>query len=98
MTERIGHRPDDGEAPLRLRREPIPLSLQEPWTIARGTSASKTNVIVRLSAGEGAPDALGEAAPNQRYGEDWRSVLAALDRLEPLVTGGTAWSERLERL
>src|SRR5262249_34503283 len=33
---------------------------------------------------------LGEAAPNVRYGEDWRTVMAGLDRLEPLLDPGAA--------
>jgi len=91
--------PDDNGAPLRLSREPVALPLREPWTIARGTSAARTNVIVRLWEGEGAPAGLGEAAPNQRYGEDWRSVIAALDRLEPMVAAGRGdWSGLLDRL
>ena len=76
------------------------LSLAQPWTISRGTSATKTNVLLHLcgTAG-GGPEGLGEAAPNARYGEDWRSVLAALDRLEPLVAGGIGdWSGLLDRL
>jgi len=84
---------------LRLRREPVALSLRQPWTISRGTSATKTNVLLHLGGAAGGPEGLGEAAPNARYGEDWRSVLAALDRLEPLVAGGIGdWSGFLDRL
>src|SRR5262245_45646444 len=85
---------------VRLRRQPVTLSLRQPWTIARGTSASKTNVIVRLLEGEGGePAGLGEAAPNARYGEDCRSVLAALDRLEPAISSaGGDWPGLLDRL
>src|SRR5262250_2464594 len=78
--------------PLVLERRTVDLTLARPWTIARGSSTVKTNVLVRVSAGDagGGPAAsdgtgLGEAAPNARYGEDWRSVLGALDRMAPLV-------------
>src|SRR5262245_23234781 len=70
-----------------LERRAVDLTLAHPWTIARGSSTVKRNVLVRASGditvagGVG----LGEAAPNTRYGEDWRSVLEALDRMAPLV-------------
>src|SRR5512145_2046510 len=68
---------------MRLERRRIDLALRRPWTISRSTSTSKSNVLVRLSHGGSA--GLGEGAPNARYGEDWQSVLAALDRIEPLL-------------
>ena len=68
-----------------FERHSIDLRLARPWTIARGSSAVKANVLVRV-AGDGAGVAgLGEAAPNVRYGEDRQSVLAALDRIAPLL-------------
>jgi L-Ala-D/L-Glu epimerase / N-acetyl-D-glutamate racemase len=77
---------------LVLERYPVDLALAQPWTIARGSSTVKTNVLVRLGAAgagdgpaEGGVAGLGEAAPNARYGENWQSVLATLDRLAPLV-------------
>ena len=98
MTPHHGRQPEGRGVPLLLKREPVPLPLRQPWTIARGTSAAKTNVIVRLF--RGAKQAgLGEAAPNTRYGEDGRSVLAALDRLEPvLAAAGADFPGFLDRL
>jgi len=69
---------------MQLERRRVDLVLRHAWTIARGTSTAKTNVLVRLSR-EGGLSGLGEAAPNARYHEDWRTVLAALDRIEPLL-------------
>ena len=70
---------------MRLERRRIDLPLLRPWTLSRGTSTSKSNVLIRLSHGE--HHGLGEAAPNPRYGEDCESVLRALERAEPLLDG-----------
>lgn len=70
-------------AGVRLEKKTIELGLRHPWTIARGTSATKTNVLVRLRCGDF--EGLGEAAPNSRYGETAGSVLRALETLAPLV-------------
>lgn len=97
MAPHHGRQPEGRGAPILMRGEPIALPLRQPWTIARGTSAAKTNVIVRLFQGEEA--GLGEAAPNARYGEDGQSVLAALDRLEPLLAAaGGDFAGFLDRL
>jgi len=68
---------------IRFDRTTIELRLRHPWTIARGTSASKTNVLTRLRHLDF--EGLGEAAPNSRYGEDASSVLRALETFAPLV-------------
>jgi L-alanine-DL-glutamate epimerase-like enolase superfamily enzyme len=73
---------------VRLTRRPLELTLRETWTIARNSSTGKKNVLVRVEAEE--LEGLGEAAPNVRYGEDWQSVLAALDTVAPLVEAGGA--------
>jgi L-Ala-D/L-Glu epimerase / N-acetyl-D-glutamate racemase len=69
--------------PLLLEGRAIDLALRRAWTLARGSSTAKRNVLVRIR--HGAHLGLGEAAPNTRYQEDWRSVLAALERLQPLL-------------
>lgn len=68
---------------MDLERRRIDLPLRHPWTISRGSSQVRSNVLVRLT--HGGVTGLGEAAPNARYGEDWSTVLAALDRIEPLL-------------
>ena len=85
MTPGPGPQPrDPGRgAPLRLEQKSIQLRLRHAWTIARGTSAGKTNVLVRLEHGGLA--GLGEAAPNVRYGEDAPGVAEALAGAAPLL-------------
>ena len=68
---------------VRFDRKTIELRLRHPWTIARGTSVVKTNVLTRLRC-DGV-EGLGEAAPSARYGEDAGTVLEALETLAPLA-------------
>jgi len=78
--------PDQSGCPpaaLVMERRKVDLALRHTWTIARNSSAVKSNVLVRIS-GRGAAG-LGEAAPNVRYREDWQTVMAALDRAAPLL-------------
>src|SRR6218665_304162 len=63
----------------------LELPLRHPWTIARGTSTSKRNVIVELR--EAGVVARGEAAPNVRYGESAETVTEALGKLAPALEG-----------
>jgi L-Ala-D/L-Glu epimerase / N-acetyl-D-glutamate racemase len=70
-------------ADLVFERRTIELRLRRSWTIARGTSAGRTNVLTRLACA--GFEGLGEAAPSARYGEDADSVLRALDSLVPLL-------------
>ena len=76
----------------------IELPLRHAWTIARGTSTSKRNVIVELR--EGGLVGRGEAAPNVRYGESAETVTAALEKLAPALDGDLrhfrVLSERIE--
>src|SRR5262245_59508744 len=61
----------------------VELPLRHAWTIARGTSTSKRNVVVELRSG--AHVGLGEAAPNVRYHASAETVLDALRTLTPLL-------------
>ncbi|MET0402300.1 MAG: dipeptide epimerase [Cystobacter sp.] len=71
--------------PLPLDVRVLELPLRDPWTIARGTSTSKRNVIVELRV-DGVVGR-GEAAPNVRYGESADTVTEALRRLAPSLDG-----------
>ncbi len=62
--------------PLRFEHRTIDLILRHTWTIARGASDLKRNVLARLTF-DGV-EGLGEGAPNARYGEDAETVAAAL--------------------
>ena len=65
--------------PLRFEHRTIDLILRHTWTIARGASDVKRNVLARLTF-DGV-EGLGEGAPNARYGEDAETVTAAVDLL-----------------
>lgn len=76
----------------------IELPLRHAWTISRGTSTSKRNVVVELR--EGNLVGRGEAAPNVRYGESAETVTGALEKLAPALEGDArhfrVLSERVE--
>jgi L-alanine-DL-glutamate epimerase-like enolase superfamily enzyme len=69
--------------PPALNSRILELPLRHAWTISRGTSTSKRNVVVELRSGEHV--GLGEAAPNVRYGESAETVLEALRTLTPVL-------------
>ncbi|WP_224362807.1 dipeptide epimerase [Hyalangium versicolor] len=75
--------------PPSLTSRVVELPLRHAWTIARGTSTSKRNVIVELRSGEHV--GLGEAAPNVRYQESAETVLEALRTLESALSGDLRW-------
>ena len=68
---------------LHLDRKMIELQLRHPWTLARGTSLTRNNVLTRLVC-DGI-EGIGEAAPNPRYGESADTVLRSLATLMPLL-------------
>ncbi|MGH9797517.1 MAG: dipeptide epimerase, partial [Candidatus Polarisedimenticolia bacterium] len=61
---------------MRLEWRAIELHPRHPWTIARGTSTAKRNVLLRVSLA--GTEGFGEAAPGDRYGENDRTVAKAL--------------------
>lgn len=69
--------------PITWRAYPIDLPLRDPFTIARSTRIVARDVIVELTwrglTGRG------EAAPSAYYGETVETVLAAVDRLGPVL-------------
>lgn len=69
--------------PTALNARVLELPLRHAWTISRGTSTSKRNVLVELRA-DGLLG-LGEAAPNVRYGESAETVLETLRVLTPVL-------------
>ncbi|MCS6913125.1 MAG: dipeptide epimerase [Myxococcales bacterium] len=71
--------------PLRLSHRVVELHLRHAWTLSRGTTRTKRNVIVTLDC-DGITG-LGEAAPNIRYGETTETVLQALAAAGPLLAG-----------
>jgi len=67
----------------KLDFEVITLKLRHPWTIARGTSETRTNVFVTLK--KDGITGYGEAAPNPRYDETADTTVAALARMAPVL-------------
>jgi L-alanine-DL-glutamate epimerase-like enolase superfamily enzyme len=71
--------------PLSLTVRTVELPLRHAWTLSRGTSTAKRNVLVELHDGERV--GRGEAAPNVRYGESAETVTDALEKLVPVLDG-----------
>lgn len=69
---------------LTANVERLSLELDRPFTISRGTTEHKENVVVTLEDAGGTVG-VGAAAPSAHYGETADTVEAALDRLLPLV-------------
>lgn len=69
---------------LRLETEVITVHTTHPFVIARGGSSEWRVVWVRLIDEEGV-EGWGEAAPSRFYGETSDTVLAALERLRPII-------------
>lgn len=76
---------------MKLSHEVISLHTRYPFVIARGGYAAHENVVVRIEGDDGV-EGLGEAAPNRYYGETIGSVIAALERFEPVLATADAWS------
>lgn len=84
---------------LSASAERISLELERPFTISRGTTEHKENVVVTLEDAGGTVG-VGAAAPAAHYGETADTVEAALERLLPLVedVSDPMALARLERL
>ena len=81
---------------MRLTHELVTVHTRYPFAIARGTTSEYTLVTVRVTDDDGL-EGWGEAAPNRFYGETAGTVVAALERLAPVVALADAWSlEALE--
>ena len=74
---------------MKLTYELIRLELRHTWTIARGSSDYKENVIIRLER-DGVVG-YGEAAPNSHYGETPESTLALIEQAIPLFAKADPW-------
>lgn len=76
---------------MRISHEVLALRTRYPFVIARGGYAAHENVVVRITDDDGV-EGLGEAAPNKFYGESVASVIAALEKFEPVLATADAWS------
>lgn len=68
---------------LETAFERITLETDEPFTIARGTTTTTENVLVRISDGD--HEGIGGAAPSARYGETADTVESVLPELLDVV-------------
>jgi L-alanine-DL-glutamate epimerase-like enolase superfamily enzyme len=69
---------------MRLETEVVTVHTTHPFVIARGGSSEWRVVWVRLIDDDGV-EGWGEAAPSRFYGETSDTVLAALERLRPII-------------
>jgi|Deesub1362B_J571_1020462.scaffolds.fasta_scaffold02769_4 L-alanine-DL-glutamate epimerase-like enolase superfamily enzyme len=74
---------------MKLRYEVKRLDLKHTWTIARGSSQFKQNVIVRVE--KDGFVGYGEAAPNIRYNETVESTVAVIEKAIPLFEKAEPW-------
>src|SRR5215208_1970203 len=83
--------------PMRLLHEIVSLRTKHPFIIARGGRSAYETVWVRVVDDDGA-EGWGEAAPSRYYGESPQTVVAALERIAPVLERADAWSlEAVER-
>jgi L-Ala-D/L-Glu epimerase len=68
---------------MRLHAELVTVHTTHPFIIARGGSSEWRTVWVRIS--HDGEEGWGEAAPSRFYGETPETVLAALERLRPII-------------
>jgi L-alanine-DL-glutamate epimerase-like enolase superfamily enzyme len=76
---------------MQLRHEILALRTRHPFVIARGGSSEWRTVWVRVTDADGA-EGWGEAAPSRFYGETPETVVAALERLAPLLEAADPWA------
>ncbi len=74
---------------IRLETEVLTVHTTHPFVIARGGSSEWRVVWVRLVDEDGL-EGWGEAAPSRFYGETADTVLAALERLRPIIEESNA--------
>ena len=75
---------------MRLETDVVTVHTTHPFVIARGGSSEWRVVWVRLVDDDGL-EGWGEAAPSRFYGETADTVLAALDRLRPIIESANPW-------
>ena len=89
--------PRDTDRGLDTEFERVSLPLADPFTIARGTTETTENVVVRIS--DGSHEGVGAAAPSSYYGETAETVAAVLPTLLDVVerVGNPHARQRIER-
>jgi L-alanine-DL-glutamate epimerase-like enolase superfamily enzyme len=80
---------------ITLRHQRLDLRLRHTFRLARGASDFRTNLIVELEH-EGLIG-LGEAAPIERYGQDWRSTAQAVESMAKRLGSPRAFDSAASR-
>ena len=76
---------------MRLFHEIVTVRTRTPFVIARGGASEWRLVWVRVADDDGI-EGWGQAAPSRFYGETAETVVAALERLAPVLADANAWS------
>jgi L-alanine-DL-glutamate epimerase-like enolase superfamily enzyme len=84
-----------GESMITLRHQRLDLRLRHTFRLARGASDFRTNLIVELEH-EGFIG-LGEAAPIERYGQDWKSTAEATETMAKRLSSPLAFDSAATR-
>jgi L-alanine-DL-glutamate epimerase-like enolase superfamily enzyme len=75
---------------MKLTWERVLLKTKLPFVIARWGYSGHENVLVSITDDDVV--GMGEAAPNRYYGESADSVIAALERYQPIIGAAQSWS------
>lgn len=81
---------------IQLRHRPFDLRLRHTFRIARGASDERRNLFLELE--QDGLVGLGEAAPNPRYDQDWRSAAAAAEAMAADLDDPRAFEMEVARL
>lgn len=76
---------------MKVSHEVVTVHTKHPFIIARGGTSEYKTVWVRIQDGDGV-EGWGEAAPSGFYGESAETVVAALERMMPVLRKADAWS------
>ncbi|HEY5218690.1 MAG TPA: dipeptide epimerase [Gemmatimonadaceae bacterium] len=76
---------------MKLAYAPLTIHTSSPFVIARGGASEYVRVCVTLTDADGV-QGMGEAAPSAYYGETHETVIAALERLRPIVEAADPWA------
>lgn len=79
---------------ISLRHHRLELRLRHTFRLARGASDSRRNLLIELEH-EGLVG-LGEAAPIERYGQDWRSAARAVEEMVARLSDPRAFETAAE--
>ena len=80
---------------IKLHHQRLDLHLRHTFRLARGSSDARSNLIVELE--HDGLTGLGEAAPIEHYGQDWRSAAKAVEAMVDRLENTRAFDSAAER-